>query len=109
MIRGLVLVFSLAGQPTARPASAGDRWFASDKVQHFFSTAFVQSISYGALRTTGLGHGAALTGASLASAGAAVGKELRDLGGRGDPSVKDLTWDAAGAAAATVLLVRTVR
>jgi uncharacterized protein YfiM (DUF2279 family) len=102
-MRGLWLVFSL--NPTAPP----DRWFAGDKLQHFFTSAFVQSMSYGALRTSGLGHGAALAGASVTTAAVGVGKELRDQRLRGEFSVRDLTWDAAGAGAATVLLVRTQR
>lgn len=103
-MRGLYIVFSLA--PMALPA---DRWFAPDKVQHFLSSAFVQSMSYGALRTTGLSHGASLAGATAASAVAGVGKEVRDLRTRGEFSFRDLSWDAAGAGAATVLLVRTQR
>ena len=103
-MRRLWLVFSLG--PAALPS---DRWFAGDKVQHFFSSAFVQSMSYGSLRTAGLGHGAALAGATAASAVAGVGKEVRDLHTKGEFSLRDLTWDAAGAGTATLLLVRTVR
>jgi uncharacterized protein YfiM (DUF2279 family) len=102
-MRGLWLVFSLS--PTAPP----DRWFADDKIKHFFTSAFVQSMSYGALRTSGLDHGAALAGASVTTAAVGVGKELVDLRAKGEFSLRDLTWDAAGAGAATVLLVRTKR
>jgi uncharacterized protein YfiM (DUF2279 family) len=102
-MRGLWLVFTL--NPTAPP----DRWLGDDKLKHFFTSAFVQSMSYGALRTSGLGHGAALAGASVTTAAVGVGKELRDLHVRGEFSVRDLTWDAAGAGAVTVLLVRTKR
>ena len=63
-MRGIYIVFSLA--PMALPA---DRWFAPDKVQHFLSSAFVQSMSYGTLRTTGLSHGASLAGATVATTG----------------------------------------
>ncbi|MEP6732366.1 MAG: hypothetical protein ABJE10_17095 [bacterium] len=100
----LFLVFSLA--PMALP---GDRWIAPDKLQHFFASAFVQSMSYGALRTTGLPHGAALAGASITTAAVGVGKELHDLRVKGEFSMRDVTWDAAGAGAATILLVRTQR
>jgi uncharacterized protein YfiM (DUF2279 family) len=103
-MRGLWLVFSL--NPAAPPS---DRWLAGDKLQHFFTSAFVQSMSYGALRTSGLEHGAALAGASATTAAVGVGKEVRDLRVRGEFSVRDLAWDAAGAGAATVLLVRTRR
>ena len=102
-MHGLWLVFSL--NPTAPP----DRWFAEDKVKHFFTSAFVQSMSYGALRTSGLDHGAALAGASVTTAAVGVGKEVHDLRSKGEFSLRDLTWDAAGAGAATVLLVQTRR
>jgi uncharacterized protein YfiM (DUF2279 family) len=100
----LWLVFSLG--PAALPS---DNWFAGDKLQHFFTSAFVQSMSYGSLRTAGLGHGPALAGATAVSAVAGVGKEVYDLRTKGDFSLRDLTWDAAGAGAATVLLARTRR
>jgi uncharacterized protein YfiM (DUF2279 family) len=103
-MRRLWFVFSLG--PLALP---GDDWFAPDKVQHFFSSAFVQSMSYGALRTTGVSHGVALAGASVTSAAVGVGKEVHDLRTHGEFSVRDLTWDAIGAGAASVLLVRTQR
>jgi uncharacterized protein YfiM (DUF2279 family) len=38
-----------------------------------------------------------------------VGKELHDRATHGDVSARDLVWDAAGAASATALLVRTAR
>ena len=103
-MRGWWIVFSLG--PAALPS---DHWFAGDKLQHFFTSAFVQSMSYGALRTSGLGHGASLAGATAATTVAGVGKEFRDLHTKGEFSGRDLTWDAAGAGAATVLLVRTKR
>ena len=103
-MRGFWLVFSLG--PAALPS---DHWFASDKVQHFFSSAFVQSMSYGALRTAGVEHGPALAGASVTAAAVGVGKEVHDLRTKGEFSLRDVTWDAAGAGAATLLLMRTQR
>jgi uncharacterized protein YfiM (DUF2279 family) len=101
-MRGLWLVFTLH-----TPASSQDRWLGMDKLQHFFTSLFVQSMSYGTLRSTGLGHGAALGGASVTTAAVGVGKEWRDRSAKGEFSVRDLAWDAAGAAAATALLIRT--
>ena len=101
-MRGLWLVFTL-GAPTT------DRWFAPDKIQHFFTSAFVQSISYGALRSTGVSLSVALAGASITTGVVGVGKEIHDRDIQGDFSAKDLVWDAAGAGAATILLVRTQR
>jgi putative lipoprotein len=105
-VRGFLLVFSLHHPPSA---PAADGWLSADKLQHFFGSAFVQSISYGALRGAGAGHGAALAGASVTTAAVGVGKELYDARHRGDPSVRDLAWDAAGAGAVSLLLARTAR
>jgi uncharacterized protein YfiM (DUF2279 family) len=106
-MRGFLLVFTLHHAPAA-PA-AGDSWLGADKMKHFFSSAFVQSLAYGTLRSTGAGHGAALAGASVATAAVGVGKEVYDSRHRGDVSVLDLAWDAAGAGAMSVLLARTAR
>lgn len=105
-MRGFLLVFSLYGGPAAAPA---DSWFGPDKLQHFFTSAFVQSIAYGSLRGAGLSHGGALAGASAATAAVGVGKELRDRRVKGEFSTRDLAWDAAGAGAMTALLTRTAR
>jgi putative lipoprotein len=105
-MRGFLLVFTLNGLPRAMPH---DSWFGPDKVQHFFASAFVQSMSYGSLRAAGASHGAALAGATATTAAVGVGKEIHDLRVKGDFSVRDLAWDAAGAGAATVLLVRVAR
>ncbi|MDB4879632.1 MAG: Protein of unknown function periplasmic lipoprotein [Gemmatimonadetes bacterium] len=104
-MRGFMIVFTLAGAP----AGDGDRWLGADKAKHFFTSAFVQSMSYGSLRAAGAAHGPALGGATAATVAAGAGKEVWDLRGGGTPSVKDLVWDAAGAGAATVLLVRARR
>jgi uncharacterized protein YfiM (DUF2279 family) len=105
-MRGLLLVFSLHGGPSG---STADAWLTRDKLQHFFMSAFVQSAAYGSLRGSGMTHGSALAGASLTTAAVGVGKELRDRRVKGEFSLRDLTWDAAGAASMTVLLSRTAR
>jgi uncharacterized protein YfiM (DUF2279 family) len=107
-MRGLLLVFSLHGGPAA-PAHAADVWISRDKLQHFFLSAFAQSVGYGALRGAGASHGAALAGASVATATLGVGKELRDRRVKGEFSVRDLAWDAAGAGSMTLLLTHTAR
>jgi uncharacterized protein YfiM (DUF2279 family) len=38
-----------------------------------------------------------------------VGKEVHDRRTKGEFSVRDLAWDAAGAGSASLLLVRTVK
>jgi uncharacterized protein YfiM (DUF2279 family) len=105
-MRGLFLVFTLG---TRAPEHTRDPWFGPDKLQHFFASAFVQSLGYGTLRAVGAEHRVALAGATAGTIVAGVGKELRDRRTHGDVSARDLVWDAAGAASATLLLVRTVR
>lgn len=105
-MRTFLLVISLRGSTAPPPRDAG---FAADKVQHFFSSAFVQSLSYGVLRGIGVRHDAAIAGATVTTAAVGVGKEVHDARTKGDPSVRDLLWDAAGAASVTLLLVRNAR
>lgn len=107
-MRGLLLVFSLHSAP-ATPRHAADAWLSRDKAQHFLLSAFAQSLGYGALRGVGVAHGQALLGATVATASLGVGKELRDRSVKGEFSVRDLAWDAAGAGSMTLLLAHTAR
>lgn len=97
----LIIVLSFQAGPPA------DRWLSSDKVQHFFMGAFVQSASFSLLQAAGVDKAPALVAASGLSATAAFGKELRDRNGSGRPSVKDGVWTLAGAAAISPVLART--
>ena len=106
-MRGLVLVFTL-GLRSPQPHS-GDPWFGPDKLQHFFASAFMQSMGYGTLRALGAEHRSARAGATAGTVVVGVGKELHDRATHGDVSARDLVWDAAGAGSATLLLVRTAR
>lgn len=101
----LFLVFSLSG---GIPRSA-DAWLGEDKAKHFFMSAFVQSLGYGTLRAAGVRHELSLGGATLGTAAVGVGKELHDGRTKGEFSVRDLAWDAAGAGTMTILLVRAPR
>ena len=105
MITTLALVLSL--QSSAPPSR--DRWFGPDKVKHFFIAAFVQSMSYSALRAVNVRHGVSLAGASATTSAFSIGKEVSDKRRYGEFSFRDLAWDASGAIAATALLVRTER
>ena len=87
----------------------GDRWLGTDKVKHFFMSAFVQSASYASLRAAGASHGPALLGATGVTLTLGIGKELHDRNTPSDFSVRDLVADAAGAGAATILLNHTDR
>jgi uncharacterized protein YfiM (DUF2279 family) len=95
--------------PPIGAAQTADPWFAPDKVKHFFTSAALQSLAYGALRAADAEHGPAIAGASIVTAAFGIGKELSDRS-KGRPfSVPDLVWDAAGAVAASLLLQRTER
>ena len=105
-MRGLLLVFSLH---FGDEHPGGDRWFSADKAKHCFTAAFVQSASYGGIRSLGVSHRSSLAGASVLSAVVSVGKEVSDSRNGGKTSGKDLSWDAGGIIAATALLRRTER
>jgi uncharacterized protein YfiM (DUF2279 family) len=98
LMRGLVLIFGL---------HAGDHWFGPDKVKHFFMSAFVESVTYSALRASNVRHDPALIAASSLTLGVGIGKEIYDHHSYGLFSVKDLTWDVAGNAAAATVLSHT--
>ena len=87
----------------------GDRWFGADKVKHFLTSAFVQGATYATLQAAGAERGAALAGATVVTLSVGIGKEWRDRRQGGAFSGRDLAWDAAGAGAATLVLVRTRR
>jgi uncharacterized protein YfiM (DUF2279 family) len=105
-MRGFLLVFSLHFHDEH---PGGDRWFSADKAKHFFTAAFVQSASYGGIRSIGANHRSSLTGATVVSAAVSVGKEISDRRAGGKASGKDLAWDVGGIIAATVLLRRVER
>jgi len=85
-----------AAPPSARATEAADPWFGRDKALHFAATATIATAGYGgAALVTDSRTARVVAGASLAMA-VGIGKELWDLAGHGDPSWKDLTWDAIG-------------
>jgi uncharacterized protein YfiM (DUF2279 family) len=103
----LAFVIAVGGGGANQPPP--DRWFAPDKVKHFFMSAFVQSVAYSGIRATGRGGQSSLIGATVVTGITGVGKELWDARRGGTASVRDLVWDAAGAGAASALIVRTSR
>lgn len=100
----LLATFLLQGTPGHH-----DSWFGVDKLKHFFVSAFIQSVSYSALRTVDVRHQEALVGASCVTAVFAIGKEVRDARSGAFFSTRDLVWDAAGAGSAVLILDRTRR
>jgi uncharacterized protein YfiM (DUF2279 family) len=87
------------GSPPVR-----NSWLGADKVKHFVTSFFVQSVSYGALRLAGARPDASLAGAAAVTAVVGVGKEVHDRRSYGLFSAGDLLWDAAGIGAATAVL-----
>lgn len=73
-------------------------WLGKDKALHFAASGAIAAGGYtaGALLFDARGH-ALILGASIAL-GAGIAKEAVDLTGYGDPSWRDLTWDAIGTA-----------
>jgi uncharacterized protein YfiM (DUF2279 family) len=106
MMRGLVLMFTLH---FGDDHPNGDRWWSADKAKHFATAAFVQSVAFSGLRVVGVGQTGALVGATVVTSAVSVGKEIHDRRSGGSLSVKDLTWDAGGLLAASLLLHRTER
>jgi uncharacterized protein YfiM (DUF2279 family) len=104
MIPGLSFVFTLHLGAFQAPVQRDDGWFSSDKAKHFFTSAFLESFVYSAVRATRVSKEGSLMTASVVTLGVGVGKELYDRGSGGDPSFKDLTADAAGIGAAAALM-----
>lgn len=91
----------------AQSAVVRDSWFGIDKIKHFFLSAFITSVSFGSLQAVGANRSTALTGAIGVTAGAGLARELYNRRTTGIFSVRDLTWDAAGIGAASVMLSKT--
>jgi putative lipoprotein len=95
-VAALSLALALAAAPKLARASDDDPWFGHDKALHFQLSAIIAAGTYGATALVSDDRRVRLAvgGAVAFSAGAA--KELWDLSGHGDPSWRDLTWDAVG-------------
>lgn len=104
-MKGLLLATILLTPPPA----TSDGWFGIDKVKHFLVSAFIQSVSFAALETAGADRRSALVGASGVTMGVGLAREWHDRRRGGPFSIRDLTWDAAGAGAASLILTRTER
>lgn len=81
---------------TVRHVGNADRWFGPDKGKHFAASLVVQLASYGMLRVCGVNQASAQIVAASVGSAAGIGKEIWDARGHGDPSIRDLTWDAIG-------------
>jgi putative lipoprotein len=87
----------------ASPSISADEWFGRDKALHFGVSAAIASGGYGGARLASAGRATSFViGGSIAAA-AGLAKEGWDLAGHGDPSWKDLAWDAVGIAVGLAL------
>lgn len=105
-MRGLALLMTLH---LGGGAKGPDPWLSPDKAKHFFTSVFVESVSFSVLRAANVSRSASLNGAMVFTFGVGVGREVYDHFHPGTPSLKDLAWDAAGIAAAAVALHQTAR
>ncbi|HZA15119.1 MAG TPA: hypothetical protein VE618_11500 [Myxococcaceae bacterium] len=92
-----VVALALAVSAGASPANP-DPWLGGDKLSHFGVSAGLALAGYGASSVVFRDDRARLaTGAGLAlTLGAA--RELDNLGGSGNPSWRDMAWNALGMA-----------
>lgn len=79
-------------------------WLGTDKLKHFFLSAFIQSGAFSAGRAAGLSHSSAQLAAGITTAGFGIGREIHDRRSGRPFSVPDLAWDAAGALSAAAIL-----
>lgn len=93
----------LAPRSLLQPRVNDDRWFGRDKARHFGTSTAIQLMGYGALRLLGAERTGAMLGAAVVTAAAGIGKEVYDARNGGDPSVRDVVWDAAGLGAGIAL------
>lgn len=99
----VLLTFAASCALAARARAQSDPWFGPDKALHFGASSVLAGGGYAA-STLWLElpwQRATLAAAFTLSVGAA--KELYDATGRGDPSLRDFTWDILGCAVGVAL------
>lgn len=79
-------------------AQQADPWWGPDKQRHFTYSAAIAGVGYGGAALAYSDRAPRQLWGGAVAAGAGIGKEIYDLSGRGDPSWRDLTWDALGIA-----------
>jgi putative lipoprotein len=87
----------LAGPAHALPADP-DPWFGPDKGLHFGASAGLAIAGYTGAAFLWDDEPRRLAAGGALALSLGIAKELYDLGGRGDPSWRDLTWDVIGTA-----------
>src|SRR5690242_2702040 len=104
----LLLAGSFSFGGPRRAPEPPDRWIAKDKLLHFTVSAVIQSAGHSLLRNSGHAYRDAAWTAAGITMGIGVGKEIADQYTGGDPSLRDLVADAAGAGTGAVVM-RQVR
>lgn len=92
----LLLLLSLA--PRQGFSQEADPWWGPDKKLHFTYSAAIAGVGYGGAALIYSDRAPRLLWGGAVAMSAGIGKEVYDLSGRGDPSWRDLTWDALGVA-----------
>jgi uncharacterized protein YfiM (DUF2279 family) len=96
--------FIHAAEPPQGPPP--DRWFGTDKLQHFALSYAITSFTFAGVQAAGAEGDARLHLAAGVALLAGLGKEVADSRRNWGFSVKDLIYDALGIAAAWVVLER---
>lgn len=99
----IALTVALLGVSRTARAEGEDRFFAEDKTLHFVVSAGITGVAYAALVPVTESRAVRLFGGAGVGILAGVAKESLDLAGYGDPSWKDLAWDAGGVATGALL------
>jgi uncharacterized protein YfiM (DUF2279 family) len=104
MITQMALVAALLLPQTRSGAALQDPWFSPDKAKHFMLAGFIESASFAAMETAGISRNSSLAGAVAITGALSLMREIHDKRAKNQFSFRDLTWDAAGALAAFVML-----
>ena len=98
-----VLLAPSAARAQQAQSDQPDPWFGRDKALHFAASASLAMVGYGgASLATDSRPTRIVVGASFAL-GMGLLKEAWDLGGHGDASWRDLTWDFVGTTTGVLL------
>jgi putative lipoprotein len=80
----------------AGPAAGRDDWLAGDKALHFGVAATLAGAGYGVAAPLRRAPVVRVGAVATVVMGAGIAKEMHDRASGGDPSVRDLAWDAIG-------------
>jgi putative lipoprotein len=97
-VMGPIVALSWVGPRHRVHAADPDPWLGRDKALHFSATTALALGGYGASSFKTDAPLTRLAAGVTLGLGAGIAKELVDLGGAGDASWKDLTWDVIGTA-----------